>query len=160
MDDEKNVLRAGEAFIERGAIPQTVRAEVVASWVRVDRPHAPLLTKARAVSATCEPELAAKGSATRIDPGAHVPEPGRRVLILTDPSGLILETAGDPRTREAGRGMYLERGGRWNEAGIGTSDRNRHRFGATRANSRLRALLQRHAALDLCRRADPSPSRR
>ena len=53
MDDENNVLRAWEAFIERGAAPQTVRAVVVASWVRsrqhqvtVDRARAPLLTEA------------------------------------------------------------------------------------------------------------------
>ena len=51
MDDEKDVLRAWEAFIERGAVPQTVRAEIAASWVRsrqhqvtIDRAHAPLLT--------------------------------------------------------------------------------------------------------------------
>lgn len=128
MDDEKNVLRAWEAFIERGAAPQTVRAVVVESWVRsrqhqvtVDRAGAPLLTEAELYRhrATQSPLLEA---------ARHVLAQARTLLsqadsmlILTDASGLILETAGDPRTRDNGRGMHLERGGRWNEADIGTN---------------------------------------
>jgi sigma-54 dependent transcriptional regulator, acetoin dehydrogenase operon transcriptional activator AcoR len=43
------------------------------------------------------------------------------MLMLTDPSGLVLETAGDPHTIDFGRQIHLEQGGRWNEANIGTN---------------------------------------
>src|SRR5258708_27939592 len=43
------------------------------------------------------------------------------MIILTDPSGLILETAGDPRTIDFGHLVHLEQGGLWNEADIGTN---------------------------------------
>src|ERR1700736_131924 len=43
------------------------------------------------------------------------------MIILTDPSGLILETAGDPRTIDFGHLVHLEQGGRWKEADIGTN---------------------------------------
>ena len=43
------------------------------------------------------------------------------MIILTDPSGLILETSGDPRTIDFGHLVHLEQGGRWKEADIGTN---------------------------------------
>jgi sigma-54 dependent transcriptional regulator, acetoin dehydrogenase operon transcriptional activator AcoR len=43
------------------------------------------------------------------------------MIILTDPSGVIIETAGDPRTTDFGRIMHLEQGGHWAEADIGTN---------------------------------------
>ncbi|OWJ81127.1 sigma-54-dependent Fis family transcriptional regulator [Haematobacter missouriensis] len=43
------------------------------------------------------------------------------LLILTDAEGLVLEQIGDLRTHEAARSIHLVRGGRWNEAAIGTN---------------------------------------
>ena len=43
------------------------------------------------------------------------------MMILTDASGLIMETRGDDRTIELGREIHLEHGGRWSEADIGTN---------------------------------------
>jgi signal transduction histidine kinase len=43
------------------------------------------------------------------------------ILVLTDPSGVIIETAGDPRTTDFGRIIHLEQGGQWAEANIGTN---------------------------------------
>ena len=43
------------------------------------------------------------------------------MIILTDSSGLVLETAGDPRTIDFGQVIHLEQGGRWKEADIGTN---------------------------------------
>jgi signal transduction histidine kinase len=43
------------------------------------------------------------------------------MIILTDPSGVIVETAGDPRTTDFGRMVHLEQGGHWAEADIGTN---------------------------------------
>jgi sigma-54 dependent transcriptional regulator, acetoin dehydrogenase operon transcriptional activator AcoR len=128
MDDEKNVLRAWEAFIERGAVPRTVRAEVAASWVRsrqhqvtIDRGHAPLLTEAELFRHRSTQSALLEAARPVLTQARTLLSQADSMLILTDPSGLILETAGDPRTRDNGRGMHLERGGRWNEADIGTN---------------------------------------
>ncbi len=43
------------------------------------------------------------------------------MMILTDASGLIMETRGDDRTIDQGREIHLEHGGRWSEADIGTN---------------------------------------
>ena len=43
------------------------------------------------------------------------------MLILTDTTGMILETQGDERVIDAGRAIHLEHGGRWQEADIGTN---------------------------------------
>ena len=42
-------------------------------------------------------------------------------MILTDPTGLIIDTQGDDRVIDAGRTVHLEHGGRWSEADIGTN---------------------------------------
>src|ERR1700730_4834628 len=43
------------------------------------------------------------------------------MVILTDPCGVIIETAGDPRTTDTARMIHLEQGGHWAEADIGTN---------------------------------------
>jgi transcriptional regulator of acetoin/glycerol metabolism len=42
-------------------------------------------------------------------------------MILTDPTGLIIDTQGDDRVIEAGRTVHLEYAGRWSETDIGTN---------------------------------------
>jgi sigma-54 dependent transcriptional regulator, acetoin dehydrogenase operon transcriptional activator AcoR len=41
------------------------------------------------------------------------------MMILSDPSGFIIETAGDPRIVDQGRRNHLEIGGNWEEGAIG-----------------------------------------
>ena len=53
------------------------------------------------------------------------------IMILTDPTGLIIDTQGDARVIDAGRTVHLEHGGRWSEADIGTNA-----IGAAMAESR------------------------
>jgi signal transduction histidine kinase len=43
------------------------------------------------------------------------------MVILTDPSGVVIETAGDPRIIDTARTIHLEQGGLWAEAVIGTN---------------------------------------
>ena len=43
------------------------------------------------------------------------------VILLTDASGLILDVAGDRRTRHAAQGVNLVTGGLWSEAAVGTN---------------------------------------
>ena len=42
-------------------------------------------------------------------------------MVLTDPTGLVIDTQGDDRVIDAGRTVHLEHGGRWSEADIGTN---------------------------------------
>jgi len=43
------------------------------------------------------------------------------MMILTDPTGVILETAGDPATLDAAQDVRLVRGANWNELACGTN---------------------------------------
>ncbi len=43
------------------------------------------------------------------------------IMILTDPSGVIVETEGDFKTIDSGREIHAERGGCWGEAEVGTN---------------------------------------
>ena len=63
-------------------------------------------------------------------------------MILTDPTGLIIDTQGDARVIDAGRAVHLEHGGRWSEADIGTNA-----IGAAMAESRP---VQIHGAEHFC----------
>ncbi len=45
----------------------------------------------------------------------------RCMMLLTDPFGIVLETAGDPRTLGDGEAIHLGAGGQWDEATIGTN---------------------------------------
>ena len=63
-------------------------------------------------------------------------------MILTDPTGLIIETQGDARVIDAGRAVHLEHGGRWSEADIGTNA-----IGAAMAEARP---VQIHGAEHFC----------
>jgi sigma-54 dependent transcriptional regulator, acetoin dehydrogenase operon transcriptional activator AcoR len=42
-------------------------------------------------------------------------------MILTDPSGVILQTEGDPATVDAARHIRLQTGANWNERACGTN---------------------------------------
>jgi transcriptional regulator of acetoin/glycerol metabolism len=64
------------------------------------------------------------------------------MMILTDPTGLVIDTQGDARVIDAGRTVHLEHGGRWSEADIGTNA-----IGAAMAESRP---VQIHGAEHFC----------
>ena len=64
------------------------------------------------------------------------------IMVLTDPSGLVIDTQGDDRVIDAGRSIHLEHGGRWSESEIGTNA-----IGAAIAESRP---VQIHGAEHFC----------
>jgi len=65
-------------------------------------------------------------------------------MILTDPTGLIIDTQGDDRVIDAGRSVHLEHGGRWSEADIGTNA-----IGAAIAESnQSKSAAQEHFCLE------------
>jgi transcriptional regulator of acetoin/glycerol metabolism len=128
MIKETEIRRAWEWFIEDGTAPATVRAVVASSWQRsqdhgvsVERQGAPLVLEAELVEhhAIHSPLVEAARPALRQARLflAHADS----MIILTDPSGLILETAGDPRTIDSGHLVHLEQGGLWKEGDIGTN---------------------------------------
>lgn len=45
----------------------------------------------------------------------------RSIMVLTDPDGVVLQVAGDGRTREEGEAIHLTLGGVWREDRIGTN---------------------------------------
>jgi sigma-54 dependent transcriptional regulator, acetoin dehydrogenase operon transcriptional activator AcoR len=128
MIEEKEIRRAWEWFIEGGTAPATVRAAVASSWQRsqdhripVERQNAPLVLETELVEqySIHSPLVEAARSALR-QARLFLAE-SNSMIILTDPSGLILETAGDPRTIDLGHLVHLEQGGLWKEADIGTN---------------------------------------
>ena len=128
MMKDQEIRKGWEGFIENGAVSKALRPVVVASWQRsqshgipVSRNEAPLapeveFTQCR--SAHCDLLEAARPvlNQTRL-----FLADANSMIILTDSSGVVLETAGDPRTIDFGQMIHLERGGRWQEADIGTN---------------------------------------
>jgi signal transduction histidine kinase len=128
MIKENQIRRTWEGFVENGTVPIGLRGIIAESWQRsqdhgisVERKGAPL---------ALEPELLQRYSAhsTLVEAARPALSQARlflaeanSMIILTDPSGLVLETAGDPRTIDFGHLVHLEQGGRWKEADIGTN---------------------------------------
>ena len=73
---------------------------------------------------------------------AHLLARSGSIMLLTDPKGVVLEVAGDMRTREAGQDINLVEGGDWHEGVIGTNG-----IGTALAT---RAPAQVHAAEHFC----------
>ena len=66
----------------------------------------------------------------------------RSMMILTDPEGIVLETAGDERVIESGQEIHLVQGGGWSETVVGTNA-----IGTALATGRP---VQVHAAEHFC----------
>jgi signal transduction histidine kinase len=128
MTKENQIRRAWEGFIENGAVSVGLRGVIAESWQRSQDHGIPVERKGAPLA--LEPELLQRYSAHSTLVEAARPALGQArlflaeansMIILTDPSGLILETAGDPRTIDFGHLLHLEQGGRWKEADIGTN---------------------------------------
>jgi transcriptional regulator of acetoin/glycerol metabolism len=128
MTKENEIRRAWEGFIENGTVSMGLRGVIVASWQRSQDHGIPVERKGAPLA--LEPELVQRYSAhsTLVEAARPALRQARlflaeanSMIILTDPSGLILETAGDPRTIDFGHLVHLEQGGRWKEADIGTN---------------------------------------
>jgi sigma-54 dependent transcriptional regulator, acetoin dehydrogenase operon transcriptional activator AcoR len=125
---DQEIREGWEGFVEKGTVSKALRPVVVASWQRsqshgipVSRNEAPLapeveLTQCRSVhSSLLEAARPVLNQARLFLADAN------SMIILTDSSGVVLETAGDPRTIDFGQLIHLEQGGRWQEADIGTN---------------------------------------
>lgn len=131
--DQRATMRAWEDFLTYRDIEQSrtsgVRREILESWSRslasgIDATAelAPLdeteeiLEAARQKNADLRD--AARGAFEKIGP---LLSEANALLILTDAEGLVLEQIGDLRTHVAARSIHLIKGGKWDEAVIGTN---------------------------------------
>ena len=147
--DQREVRAAWEKFVEHGALSADLRSSVAASWQRsrnhriaIDRAQAPLVADAelfrhrsKHASLRHAARCALQNSKTFLgDAGS--------MMILTDPTGLVIDTQGDAKVIDAGRTVHLEHGGRWSEVDIGTNA-----IGAAIAEARP---VQIHGAEHFC----------
>jgi signal transduction histidine kinase len=121
-------MRAWDKFIENHGASNAVRGIVAASWERsqryqipLERSEAPLAPEVELVQRHAEHAELIEAARPGLEQARVLLAEASSMIILTDPSGVILETAGDPRTVDFGRMMHLEQGGHWAEADIGTN---------------------------------------
>ena len=129
-DQERRVMAAWERFLrDRELPPHAVRDVIEGSW---ERCYSSGVDPARSQAAPplSEEALRTLQHAHRdlIGASVSITEQARdflsqtgTIMILTDPSGVILETVGDPATVEAARNIRLESGADWDERACGTN---------------------------------------
>ena len=147
--DQREVLAAWEKFVELGALSSDLRSSVAASWqrsknhqVRIDRARAPLVADAELFRRRSKHASLRHAARCALENSKTFLSDANSIMILTDPTGLIIDTQGDDRVIDAGRTVHLEHGGRWSEADIGTNA-----IGAAIAESKP---VQIHGAEHFC----------
>jgi sigma-54 dependent transcriptional regulator, acetoin dehydrogenase operon transcriptional activator AcoR len=128
MMKEQEIRQGWERFIEDGTISKALRGVVVASWQRsqshgipVERNEAPLAPEAELMQRRSAHAALLEAARPALNQVCLFLGEANSMIILTDSSGLVLETAGDPRTIDFGQQIHLEQGGSWKEADIGTN---------------------------------------
>jgi transcriptional regulator of acetoin/glycerol metabolism len=128
MIKEQEIRQGWEGFIENGTVSKALRGVVVASWQRsqshgipVGRNEAPLASESELTRRRSAQAAFLEAAQPGLNQASHFLAEANSMIILTDSSGLVLETVGDPRTIDFGQGVHLEQGGHWKEADIGTN---------------------------------------
>src|SRR5580698_8188461 len=128
MTQENQIRRAWEGFIENGTVSIGLRGVIAESWQRsqdhgipVERKGAPLALEPELLQRYAVHSTLVEAARLALRQARLFLAEANSMIVLTDPSGLILETAGDPRTIDFGHLVHLEQGGRWKEADIGTN---------------------------------------
>lgn len=154
--DQREVRAAWEKFVERGALSTDLRSSVAASWQRsrnhqvmIDRAMAPLVEDAELFRHRSKHASLRYAARCALENSKTFLSDANSIMILTDPTGLIIDTQGDDRVIDAGRTVHLEHGGRWSEAEIGTNAIGAAIANETGSDSRCRALLLESPAVDL-----------
>ncbi len=126
--DHRQIHRAWETFVGGGPVAATVRKTVGASWqrsrdhdVRIRRAMAPLAQEAEIYRHRSECATLVNAARPVFGRTSALLSEADAMLILTDTTGMVLETQGDERVIDAGRAIHLEHGGSWREADIGTN---------------------------------------
>lgn len=126
--NERQLRIAWEAFMAGRELPATLRPQVLCSWQRSQehhvaesRRHAPLLGEAELTRHRTAHVSLLHAARPALSKARIFLADASAMVMLTDPSGLVIEASGDPRTLEFGRDIHLEQGGQWAEADIGTN---------------------------------------
>ena len=126
--DNLQIQRAWGRFIENGAASNAVRGVVAASWERsqahqipVERSETRLAPETELLHRRSEQSELLMAAQPALEQASLLLAQANSIVILTDPSGVIIETAGDRRTIDVARMIHLEQGGHWAEADIGTN---------------------------------------
>ena len=114
--------------MENGASPGVVREVVAASWKRsqgyripIERSETRLAPDVELVQRRVERSQLIEAAQPALEQAGFLLAEASSMVVLTDPTGVIIETVGDPRTIDRGRTIHLEEGGLWSEADIGTN---------------------------------------
>jgi len=150
-DQERQVMGAWEQFLRgRDLPPHAVRDVIEGSWERCTSSGVDP-ERSQAAMPLPEESLRTLQHAHRdlIGASVSITEQARdflsqsgTIMILTDPTGVILETVGDPATAEGARNIRLETGADWDERACGTNA-----IGTALA---LRGPVQVHGAEHFC----------
>ena len=131
--DQRATMRAWEDFLTYRNMEQSrtagVRREILESWTRslasgIDATAelAPLDENEDILEASRQKNSDLRAAAKHpFEKMAPLLSEANALLILTDAEGLVLEQIGDLRTHYAARSIHLIRGGKWDEAAIGTN---------------------------------------
>jgi signal transduction histidine kinase len=126
--EDRQILRAWGEFLENGTSPSAVREIVADSWKRSQEHHIPversetlLAPEAELIQRRTENSELIQAAQPALEQARMLLADAGSMVILTDPSGFIIDTAGDARTIDTARLIHLEQGGRWAEADIGTN---------------------------------------
>ncbi|MFY9988523.1 MAG: hypothetical protein WAK31_27465 [Chthoniobacterales bacterium] len=99
MTNEKEIRKAREGFVEDGTTPSTVRAVVVSSWQRsqdhgvpIERESAPLVLGTELVERHSTHSGLVEAARPALRQARLFLAEANSMMILTDPSGLVLET--------------------------------------------------------------------
>src|SRR6266566_3355409 len=129
-DEEKQVMAAWDRFLRGAEMPSNaVRSVIERSWSRclsagVDpgrsRAHAPVRVEELGTLQHPHRDLIDASVPVMQQARDFLSESGT-MMILTDPTGVILETEGDPATLDAAQDVRLVGGANWDELACGTN---------------------------------------
>lgn len=126
--DDRHVRQAWEDFVGGRHIQAGVRDAVIESWKRsqrhridLEQKRAALVAEAELFRRQAENNTFLHAAQTALASSRHFLSEAGAMMILTDATGVIIETAGDERVIDLGHEIHAARGGRWNEDDTGTN---------------------------------------